>query len=1155
MKKLLFSLIILIMLSNVAYGQVWNASSVGQDCSGTGVTSGNGCTDAIDGIFNNAANYWYYNNPYPTPFYLDIGRDACIGRVRLNARDGDLNRGTKDFWVEYSTDDITYLNFSTTDTIASVPAYTDIYEYNFTDNSDNYEPQIARYFKFYSTANFEASNLIMMTEISIDEDITNSICVSPPPTNSTWNYTNENIIEGEDSTTWNTGGTINASSNAVSFTFSTDINANSSCSPYPSNYTTMVANYPEGKLTTTETTSHALTAYHWNLSYGVNYVYCALISEEGVESANYSAKLQIDYYDTPNITLISPTDDSTDIDGLINFTYKPIWYYGDVTSCSLYGNWSNQDTWNEHLVNATGGFLNRVKSNDSDWNTYANQEDTDAYLYMGTYLNNLTNATFNIKTGGYGNAGHDGTYYIVCQNTSLFEGPSILNMVALHNVSEDNNDYYLNLSLPNICINASDGLVKVGMWRNQGGAKYYESTLSYVNGSTYQEFGLNQTNISVIINDSNNWFNEINISNGDYKWNVECTNEKGLSNWSSSDYTFKVDIPTDNPPTITLNSPADNNWTYYYNQMVQGTKFNATIEDDFKVENISLYLNGVLNDTYLIVADTNITTTTWNKILSRGTWIWNAYGCDNSSQCSFGTNRALYINNSIPTWINNISNTTLNRASGTTLYLQNLSSYVQDLDEDTVTFSVQDETTTEVDCTILGNNLSFTTYGYWYGNASCIIGIQDSYGDNGENRTIGIEVLAVDLDKPVITLINPLNNARTTGTYTELRYNVTDYSTISNCSLYVNKTLNQTDTSITKNIPQSFFVNTGESKSYSWNVSCLDYYNNTNVTNERVFRVNTPPSIPDLNNPSNASYVGGSTTLLDWNSSTDNESDSITYYIWYEDANPPGYSSYTSNTQEYVDTSSTGTYYWYLKAYDGYEFSQSSKQYYFTTSLDAPVLSKISPTLTLTDDSSILFNVSVIDDNLDTTNTKLNLGGTWYYLNDYSSSGDTYYFDRTITGLTEQNYSYYFTALNNEGVLGTTGINYIMVNYSAYIDIAYTAGIGPYGSIHWKPSTGYNITYAEPDGMSATNYTFSVKNDDTTRNGTVLVRVDTEETGYDMCCNDGYDNTTCTGINTTYNSVNATLKAGQTCNVWCWINYTNPVEIWNFNLYVNLKGV
>jgi len=1067
----------------------------------------------------------------------------------------------------------------------------------------------------YVTSNIDAYNII-----NIYTDLSSS------PTASDWNVTSANVIGN--TTCWNDNCIINITSDLLSYTFT--VSESSNHSAYVDSKTDYSNSDANHKAATTETTSHANTVYD-NISNGDHFIFISLINEAG-NIMNYTKNFT--FWDYPDVALVSPTDASTDTDGLVNFTFKPTWNVGSLSNCSLYtnttGSWKINQTNTTGFVNNTNYVYNQMNITDGsyNWNVECCNEkgmcnfsssnytltvkilaDTSPVVTLNKPDDNATIMYYEQKDNGviFNFSVSDDNYVNNCSlyinetmNQTIYYSGNVIqkqvnsSSVTLHGKKEETGPTWSYFSMT-MDKGGDTGWVDLDIYVGGCIACSYslvdytdEYSISYAagnnimltangdyDGETWIKFNatdavdgdsssyvipVTETTYLQAINDSsmdtyvnisaeaNYTFNLYYYPPENYGYSSDITLKYGYAP-STVTYSLSESCTQTNPIHIKAEVLHDTTSEYSffcetssgYDSLGQDT---VAGEGRLYGANITHYLK-IVNDT---IYNFNPVTFSNNQIID-----WNVRCYDNLSQEGWGINRTLYINNSIPTWTSNISNTTINRTSGTTVYLTNLSDYVSNLDNDSITFTVQDETITEVNCEISGNTLNITPYQYWYGNASCVIGINDSY-EFGENRTFGIEVLPVDILNPVITLITPSNNSRTIGTNTELRYNVTDDSTILNCSLYVDGTLNQTDSTITKNTPQSFFLTTQEGSSYLWNITCRDYYNNSNESEIRNFSVNTPPTAPVLVSPSNTSYVGGSTTLIDWNASSDTDGDSLDYYIWYSQSASPSYLSYTANTQEYVDSSSTGTYYWYVKAYDNYEFSDSSGTFYFTTSLDPPVLSKIAPTFGLTDDSSILFNVSVTDDNIDTSNTKINLGGTWYYLNDYTSSGNTYYFYRTISSLTEQNYSYYFTAINNEGVLGSTDLSYVKVNYTANIDLDYTASMGPFNSIHWKPATGYNLTYVAPDGMSLINYTFSIKNDDSTRNGEVLLKVDSTESGYDLCCNDQYDNTSCIGINTSYQVINQTLASSDTCSIWCWINYTNPLNIWNFNLGINLKG-
>ncbi len=79
-----------------------------------------------------------------------------------------------------------------------------------------------------------------------------------------------------------------------------------------------------------------------------------------------------------------------------------------------------------------------------------------------------------------------------------------------------------------------------------------------------------------------------------------------------------------------------------------------------------------------------------------------------------------------------------------------------------------------------------------------------------------------DTTSPVVTLISPANSSTgdssSTVTFT---YNVTDSSNIANCSLLIDNSVDQTDTTITKNISQSFTKSLSNGD-YNWSVNCYD---------------------------------------------------------------------------------------------------------------------------------------------------------------------------------------------------------------------------------------------------------------------------------------------------------------------------------------------
>ena len=112
------------------------------------------------------------------------------------------------------------------------------------------------------------------------------------------------------------------------------------------------------------------------------------------------------------------------------------------------------------------------------------------------------------------------------------------------------------------------------------------------------------------------------------------------------------------------------------------------------------------------------------------------------------------------------------------------------------------------------------------------------------NRTF-----TVDTKGPNITLVSPINNSiYTTVQSVNFTYNVTDLSKIVNCSLWLSDanatTLinNETDTTITEDVDQTFNVSYLKKGEYLWLVECVDSH--INKTNSSKNNLSIRPAYP-----------------------------------------------------------------------------------------------------------------------------------------------------------------------------------------------------------------------------------------------------------------------------------------------------------------------
>ncbi len=155
---------------------------------------------------------------------------------------------------------------------------------------------------------------------------------------------------------------------------------------------------------------------------------------------------------------------------------------------------------------------------------------------------------------------------------------------------------------------------------------------------------------------------------------------------------------------------------------------------------------------------------------------------------------------------------------------------------------------------------------------------------NNRRSTI-INVTTRDTNAPVVGLELPANNTLRTVNSTTFNYNVSDANSISNCSLILNNKNNETNTTITEGITQSFarILANGQ---YNWSVNCTDAAGNTgasvkyNLTVDiAVSAINdsTPPALV-VYLPRNNSLHNTKTLTLNY-SASDNINISECWYV------------------------------------------------------------------------------------------------------------------------------------------------------------------------------------------------------------------------------------------------------------------------------------
>lgn len=158
-------------------------------------------------------------------------------------------------------------------------------------------------------------------------------------------------------------------------------------------------------------------------------------------------------------------------------------------------------------------------------------------------------------------------------------------------------------------------------------------------------------------------------------------------------------------------------------------------------------------------------------------------------------------------------------------------------------------------------------------------GICQNNGVNfeGLNSETLHNLTGADAIPPAISIIAPTNNTENKSNNTIIfSYNVSDTSPIINCSLLINGTINQTNTSVQKNNLQTFTQNLSNSN-YNWSIQCYDSAlnkgeNKTYLLNVSVYYPIIISATADQNimlNPGGYKSVDCNFTVMDGNGATD----------------------------------------------------------------------------------------------------------------------------------------------------------------------------------------------------------------------------------------------------------------------------------------------
>jgi hypothetical protein len=395
-------------------------------------------------------------------------------------------------------------------------------------------------------------------------------------------------------------------------------------------------------------------------------------------------------------------------------------------------------------------------------------------------------------------------------------------------------------------------------------------------------------------NSQNNYFTQT-INDGNYAWNILCTDLSSRSSFALQNYLILVDTHAPDYSNINVspysNSPYNSSKKYF---------FNITWTDNFEISQV-IFESDI--DSYALYGISgNLTNYTINSSdlgssknysinftnIAAGNYVYTWYAIDaagNLNKTELLTYNVSQENSSVNLLINGSdANFSINEGNYVNLTGTLLVPLIGVID------LYVGESLINSGIAPIYNITLFENPGIY--NVTAFYNYSQNYSSSSDTHF----VIVSDISSPLITLNVPITNSPIASGEITLQYIVNDKSDIANCSLYINGTLNQTDNSITRNVTQFFVVSLPQGN-YTWTVDCYDNSSNHNynisttwifraldasvinlvvsplesqyeIVENAIIEINTTGQFNDtLNTNFTADIIYGNTSLPWWNTS------------------------------------------------------------------------------------------------------------------------------------------------------------------------------------------------------------------------------------------------------------------------------------------------
>jgi len=650
---------------------------------------------------------------------------------------------------------------------------------------------------------------------------------------------------------------------------------------------------------------------------------------------------------SPTISLISPDNESTSNSSTVNFTFNANDSIDSELNCSLLIDGTNESSFlttsginsSEILSGLDDGPKNwRIDCSDDSGRT--GQSETRMVNITESpkvYVNN-TNSTYNsgnsfmVYFTPYDNTDIDSCsiYLNGILNKTQSSGLSIgaMNNMEFEGLATGRYTYYVEctdgIGLSNVSqeyeffIDALAPIIEIHFPKNEG---VFAQNISFdfkviddlsINSTCNLSIddNLNVTNFSVS-NDTNSSIVVSGVSDGFHEWNLTCWDLAGNVN-NSDIYNFTKYTS----PGVNLVSPANGTW-----MNVSNFNFTYIPQDDEGFSKTELILNGSIymeNQTAIVNAVNN----SFEVTLADGVYNWSVNATDLSSMAGESEQRIVYVDTNAPKLD----------------LIYPLTDEVVDDNNVTFTFNITDNLDDSISC-----NLSIDGEVEFSGNLSNgtnIIGILLSDGnktwsvncwDDASNMNISQTINFSVFAPPKINLNTPANELMTTNSTINFGYTPIDAIGILNCSIYIDEILEESNTSIIKNVANNFTVTGIPEGKHNWTVECTDSDSNINRSLYRNFTRDLTPPFIQLNSPPNGTGIDANDPDTDFNWTGTDALDTLLTCNLTVDGNIEDSGFATSGVPriESVSGLSIGEHYWNVSCADTVGNTNTSLTYVF----------------------------------------------------------------------------------------------------------------------------------------------------------------------------------------------------------------------------------